>query len=148
VVGASLSTHPIYFFFQAEDGIRDFHVTGVQTCALPIYLKKNFRFTERGNWLNVGGQLIREEDVEALKEDIRQQRIKSWDEIHKRYLELGAAYPMDKANHAWLTLLEANAIREEELPALWPSFLERSAETMQKLADGAHASREKDYRNP
>src|SRR5690606_39344770 len=26
-----------YFFFQAEDGIRDFHVTGVQTCALPIW---------------------------------------------------------------------------------------------------------------
>src|SRR5690606_40924340 len=26
-----------FFFFQAEDGIRDFHVTGVQTCALPIY---------------------------------------------------------------------------------------------------------------
>src|SRR5690606_1097418 len=25
-----------YFCFQAEDGIRDFHVTGVQTCALPI----------------------------------------------------------------------------------------------------------------
>src|SRR5690606_39946814 len=27
------------FFFQAEDGIRDFHVTGVQTCALPIYCR-------------------------------------------------------------------------------------------------------------
>src|SRR5207249_9120036 len=26
------------FFFQAEDGIRDRNVTGVQTCALPIYL--------------------------------------------------------------------------------------------------------------
>src|SRR2546429_8283312 len=26
----------IYFFFQAEDGIRDVAVTGVQTCALPI----------------------------------------------------------------------------------------------------------------
>src|SRR5690606_40390353 len=25
-------------FFQAEDGIRGFHVTGVQTCALPIYV--------------------------------------------------------------------------------------------------------------
>src|SRR5271165_5803442 len=25
-----------FFFFQAEDGIRVFHVTGVQTCALPI----------------------------------------------------------------------------------------------------------------
>src|SRR5690606_39427590 len=26
----------LVFFFQAEDGIRAFHVTGVQTCALPI----------------------------------------------------------------------------------------------------------------
>src|SRR5690606_41158615 len=26
-----------FFLFPAEDGIRDFHVTGVQTCALPIY---------------------------------------------------------------------------------------------------------------
>src|SRR5207253_4350767 len=26
-----------FFFFQAEDGIRDGHVTGVQTCALPIW---------------------------------------------------------------------------------------------------------------
>src|SRR5207253_6461489 len=28
----------ILFFFQAEDGIRDGHVTGVQTCALPIWI--------------------------------------------------------------------------------------------------------------
>src|SRR2546425_4378407 len=28
----------LFFFFQAEDGIRDKLVTGVQTCALPIYL--------------------------------------------------------------------------------------------------------------
>src|SRR5690606_39902409 len=26
----------VVFFFQSEDGIRDFHVTAVQTCALPI----------------------------------------------------------------------------------------------------------------
>src|SRR5437660_3574334 len=31
-----LSLDYLYFFFQAEDGIRDGHVTGVQTCALPI----------------------------------------------------------------------------------------------------------------
>src|SRR5689334_24752196 len=29
-----------FFFFQAEDGIRDGTVTGVQTCALPIYLDR------------------------------------------------------------------------------------------------------------
>src|SRR5204862_2132848 len=31
-----------FFFFQAEDGIRDLYVTGVQTCALPISLRRNF----------------------------------------------------------------------------------------------------------
>src|SRR5260370_20058124 len=30
-----------YFFFQAEDGIRDSSVTGVQTCALPIFMSSN-----------------------------------------------------------------------------------------------------------
>src|SRR5690606_40259000 len=38
------------FFFQAEDGIRGFHVTGVQTCALPIYYPQGFRF-----WANDSG---------------------------------------------------------------------------------------------
>src|SRR2546426_9584165 len=28
-----------FFFFQAEDGIRDYKVTGVQTCALPIFIR-------------------------------------------------------------------------------------------------------------
>src|SRR5690606_39434389 len=33
----------LIFFFQAEDGIRDFHVTGVQTCALPICTRADLR---------------------------------------------------------------------------------------------------------
>src|SRR5690606_40680483 len=43
-----------FFFFQAEDGIRDFHVTGVQTCALPI-LDKQWRhldFFQFEAWLH------------------------------------------------------------------------------------------------
>src|SRR2546429_3258038 len=32
----------VFFFFQAEDGIRDVAVTGVQTCALPIYFANNY----------------------------------------------------------------------------------------------------------
>src|SRR5204862_1152046 len=31
------------FFFQAEDGIRDLYVTGVQTCALPISLARRLK---------------------------------------------------------------------------------------------------------
>src|SRR5437868_14435989 len=33
----------LFFFFQAEDGIRDRNVTGVQTCALPISITPNTR---------------------------------------------------------------------------------------------------------
>src|SRR5437016_8075272 len=42
----------LFFFFQAEDGIRDWSVTGVQTCALPIYrlCASNFQSgTRRGS---------------------------------------------------------------------------------------------------
>src|SRR5690606_9018475 len=42
-----------FFFFQAEDGIRDFHVTGVQTCALPIYQAEAhafFQYLFFGQW--------------------------------------------------------------------------------------------------
>src|SRR5207247_3718572 len=37
----------ISFFFQAEDGIRDPLVTGVQTCALPIFAGDETRFSHR-----------------------------------------------------------------------------------------------------
>src|SRR5690606_39396247 len=37
-----------FFFFQAEDGIRDFHVTGVQTCALPISRRLASRHRDGG----------------------------------------------------------------------------------------------------
>src|SRR2546421_2084572 len=35
-----MSVFALFFFFQAEDGIRDLIVTGVQTCALPITLRE------------------------------------------------------------------------------------------------------------
>src|SRR5690625_6604609 len=42
------------FFFQAEDGIRDGHVTGVQTCALPIsVLRKHAAFVRDGDGFRV-----------------------------------------------------------------------------------------------
>src|SRR2546426_9895086 len=37
-----------FFFFQAEDGIRDYKVTGVQTCALPISVSRVRTLAELG----------------------------------------------------------------------------------------------------
>src|SRR2546430_4034307 len=39
LISGHLSMMLLDFFFQAEDGIRDLTVTGVQTCALPIWLR-------------------------------------------------------------------------------------------------------------
>src|SRR2546422_5755754 len=51
-----------FFFFQAEDGIRDVAVTGVQTCALPIYARDGRgRRTRR-----VRGELSRDTSVDHL----------------------------------------------------------------------------------
>src|SRR5205085_9331928 len=40
----------LFFFFQAEDGIRDLTVTGVQTCALPISWPSLLGNTEKSPW--------------------------------------------------------------------------------------------------
>src|SRR6266487_6414272 len=40
----------VVFFFQAEDGIRDGRVTGVQTCALPISGSRLYATGDLGRW--------------------------------------------------------------------------------------------------
>src|SRR2546426_1841787 len=40
LLSISFDVRLFFFFFQAEDGIRDYKVTGVQTCALPIWRRK------------------------------------------------------------------------------------------------------------
>src|SRR2546426_4401896 len=51
------------FFFQAEDGIRDYKVTGVQTCALPISVRRAADDVEE-----------RPRDVDGFAEDVEQGR--------------------------------------------------------------------------
>src|SRR5690606_41098966 len=43
-------------FFRAEDGIRGFHVTGVQTCALPIWLYPGAAGGKRGKPIRIGNR--------------------------------------------------------------------------------------------
>src|SRR5205085_7840924 len=49
-----------FFFFQAEDGIRDLTVTGVQTCALPIYLARHLATDTYPESHNVAPQMTSE----------------------------------------------------------------------------------------
>src|SRR2546430_11574602 len=52
----------LFFFFQAEDGIRDLTVTGVQTCALPISDKPSANDANRFYQMSYG--ITAEEDLE------------------------------------------------------------------------------------
>src|SRR5256885_11249417 len=63
--------HDCVFFFQAEDGIRDYKVTGVQTCALPILDEEP---------LHAGGDLVVKVVVVGLvvvgrQDDVEQARV-------------------------------------------------------------------------
>src|SRR5690606_15609863 len=54
------------FLFQAEDGIRDFRVTGVQTCALPIYRLMFPIHDSRGRCIGFGGRVLKDDTPKYL----------------------------------------------------------------------------------
>src|SRR5690625_198268 len=59
-----------FFFFQAEDGIRDGHVTGVQTCALPIFIKTKQEIAYLEDLL-VQIEHARDEDLEDIRTELQ-----------------------------------------------------------------------------
>src|SRR5439155_5409947 len=61
--GIATSLHSISFFFQAEDGIRGGHVTGVQTCALPILARTVHDHRRRGAGCGGGREPFEPVDV-------------------------------------------------------------------------------------
>src|SRR5690606_39934248 len=73
------------FFFQAEDGIRDFHVTGVQTCALPIFR----RWPGRHGWRD-GRSHLPGEPADGRRPDHRGVR-GGCDRRHGLHHEIGRA---------------------------------------------------------
>ena len=63
-----------FFFFQAEDGIRDIGVTGVQTCALPIS-KLELQTVETGTCKKVLSRRTNAIDINTLVGHIQQLRV-------------------------------------------------------------------------
>src|SRR6266536_3685681 len=61
------SVHSLVFFFQAEDGIRDPLVTGVQTCALPISASRESRRRPWRRWRPPGPADRSEEHTSELQ---------------------------------------------------------------------------------
>lgn len=103
----------------------------------------------RARWLNVGGQIILEEDIRALRERIASGEADSWDAVHSEYDRLRDEYPAKKAGHAWASLLEINDVTAAELDRdLWETFLARAAATQRSITVLTRESRQKDYTSP
>src|SRR5207248_4158627 len=69
-----------FFFFQAEDGIRDRTVTGVQTCALPIYLH-----FELGSQLWLGFRIDQLDRIESTDQLVRSEERRVGKECRSRW---------------------------------------------------------------
>ncbi|HVI45957.1 MAG TPA: DUF4954 family protein [Chitinophaga sp.] len=104
---------------------------------------------QRGEWINVGGQLMKAETVARLKADIRENKISGWPQLHEAYVETGHAYPADKLRHAIASLLEIKEVSPMDLtPELLSGWMDDSIRTMEWITENIRRSREKDYKNP
>jgi len=98
-------------------------------------------------WVNLGGQLMRELDLEALRKDIGSQRLVDWEQIHNRYNVLWQQYPLEKQKHAYAslcTLLNTKELKKEQ----WMEALDRAKQIQEFVRDQVFISRKKDYDNP
>ncbi|MBN2761759.1 MAG: DUF4954 family protein, partial [Bacteroidales bacterium] len=98
-------------------------------------------------WVNLGGQIMQQKDLDKLRHDIGTGKLKSWDDIHNRYNKLWSMYILDKQKHAYAVLCEltgTDKITEKH----WKSALTKAVEVQQYICDKVYISRKKDYDNP
>jgi NDP-sugar pyrophosphorylase family protein len=103
----------------------------------------------RGNWVNIGGQLMPEADLTDIKNKILKQKIRSWDDLHEQYRIKGQAYPKQKQLHALAALSDISQLPLNKLDEHQLAYLLNTAVTTKEwITKGIHDSRAKDYSNP
>lgn len=104
---------------------------------------------QRKGWLNVGGQLVPEENVLALRKNIHAKKINSWDDVHAEYQKNGEQYAYEKLLHALASLEEIKGIRLSVMnKKTFGSLLDELLATKRRIVDEIENSRRKDYSNP
>jgi len=124
--------------------IRENDIDSLDVLKAAIHAKKS-----RGNWVNVGGQLLPEEEINLLKEKIKNGKIKSWDAVHDYYTAQGEKYPQLKLKHALTSLSEITGINLKRLDNhQFSNLLNQAIATKEWLTKGIYDARAKDYTNP
>lgn len=104
-------------------------------------------------WVNLGGQLVSETKVDALREAIREGELSSWDQIHTAYDCLWQEYPFDKALNALQVLRflqTGNAAASGTLITKehWNGLLDEGIRIRRYIEEQVYQTKLKDYLNP
>lgn len=116
-------------------GLRAYYQTTQQN---DIQATNNTVYTK---WINVGGQLIPKENVDELKQKIKDGTTNSWDDLHQFYIKEGAQYPTYKLQHGLHILKQINKNYSDNSTLLLEEyfFCEKS------ILESIIISRQKDY---
>ena len=98
-------------------------------------------------WVNLGGQVVRECDVEMLIEQIECGSLPDWWKIGDSLYDLWYDYAKDNATHAYTLLRQLTGIRSIDQHQ-WDSLMERYHELQQLIDSRVASSRAKDDTNP
>ncbi len=113
-------------------------------------LKKSLPLkNKRTQWINIGGQLIKESEVVRLKNNIKSNKINSWDKVHQFYIAQGENYEKDKSAHAFASLLELWNITSSAFTAeFFNKLMKETLSTKSWINDQVLETRKKDHTNP
>lgn len=98
-------------------------------------------------WVNLGGQLVRSGDLDALRSAVGQGRLDSWSAIHGEYERLWAQYSHDKQRHAYATLAELRGCESLD-QAGWHEALDEALRIQKYVCEQVLLTRKKDFDDP
>ena len=99
------------------------------------------------DWVNIGGQLVSESDMERLIADVEHGVIGSWRQVHERMDDLWQAYPAQRAAHAYGVLCRLAGV-DRLTDDLWRQCRQRYADIQAYVEEQKAVSRHKDDVNP
>ncbi|RYZ53684.1 MAG: DUF4954 family protein, partial [Chitinophagaceae bacterium] len=104
--------------------------------------------TQRSAWQNIGGQLLPQASLQSLFHDIKTGKITGWNGVHSFYVDNSKAYPEQKLQHAYASLLELLQITSADFTnKVFLHHLEEAQEFKAFMLEGITVSRAKDYQN-
>ena len=104
---------------------------------------------QRSTWINAGGQLIPSPAIEDLLSSIRNGKINDWEAVHQFYHEASDTYPIHKARHAIIAMLELHGTDAEDFDqSALQTCCQQALATREWMTKGIYESRWKDYENP